>query len=817
LTVSTTDSVVEYVSGGPAFPIPYRFLQNADIQAVLVKQDGTSETLTGAQYTLSGAGAQNGGTLASLYAAGYLATPGASLTISRVMSPVQPTDLRNQGKFLAETHETVFDRLTMLIQQGFSGLSRALKRPVGKSYFDAEGRLISNLANPVSNQDATPKLWVQQYIGDIIEAGQGPVNSAANVLYVFPDGVPHTVQDLSSASDASLGGMGVGFKRRSLDRAIISLSGYANGMPCNVWEYAHLCGGYSPGGNPSTWDWKPAIQAAVNAWSSVYFPPMLAAYRVAGQILLNSNNCVILDPSVRIQQITPSTTTFKAILKDNVWIVCNGGMILGEGSWSNSWVGMGNSDDRAIQLWGCTNSGAIRPRTRNCASAGIAIFGGANILIDHPVIEGTHQYGHPIPALGNFQAGIYIRDYVPEYGICDNLKINSPDISGVAQGVLSELFAPSSVVSRAHSIPNAVIHDIPGQHAFYIQGGALNCDGAVITNTALAGIKIQSGDSNAAIRSFSALGITANGIGSNLFEMNCVGTGSVNGVLLSGTVDGCAVGLACNGQIRDLKCDLVVTNASSNAVLIQGSGPKDLDIDVTAQGVGEEGIQIVATNATGIKIRPVLRECNQSGGAGKPGFLIQSPSAEVVLYDPEITDVTGKQAYGIYNSTAGGVLRVRGSIIVTGASDTAVRATGKIVEFPSESSLQGVNGAFTGLGNISSSWPMKVSAVTGTATNVVLWQRVLEVGKTYLIKVLVTGTKNGSTERRSVEMFACAYLSSGIATLQASPTIVANAASAGFSGVISLQSNGADSMVLLVNSGGVTTYQWSAKVTVEEA
>jgi len=49
LTVSTTDSVVEYVSGGPAYPISYRFLQNADIQAVLVKQDGTSETLTGAQ------------------------------------------------------------------------------------------------------------------------------------------------------------------------------------------------------------------------------------------------------------------------------------------------------------------------------------------------------------------------------------------------------------------------------------------------------------------------------------------------------------------------------------------------------------------------------------------------------------------------------------------------------------------------------------------------------------------------------------------------------------------------------------------------
>ncbi|WP_406833841.1 hypothetical protein [Pseudomonas asiatica] len=164
MTVSTTDSVVEYVSGGPAYPIPYRFLQNSDIQAVLVKQDGTSETLTGAQYTLTGAGTQSGGTLTSAYAAGFLATPGATLTISRVMSPVQPTDLRNQGRFLAETHESVFDRLTMLIQQGFSILGRALLRPIGKSDYDAEGRKITNLGDPVSPSDATPMSWVTSIV-----------------------------------------------------------------------------------------------------------------------------------------------------------------------------------------------------------------------------------------------------------------------------------------------------------------------------------------------------------------------------------------------------------------------------------------------------------------------------------------------------------------------------------------------------------------------------------------------------------------------------------------------------------------------------
>ncbi len=205
MTVSTTDSVIEHVSGGPAYPIPYRFLQNSDIQAVLVKQDGTSETLAlGTQYTLVGAGTQSGGTLTSAYVAGYLATPGASLTIARIMTPVQPTDLRNQGRFLAETHEFVFDRLTMLVQQGFTLSNRALIRPAGRDYFYAENRRIANVQDPIDLQDAATSGWVGQFIGDLIGTGQGPINSAENVLYQKPNGQPTTVQAMSAQDGADL-------------------------------------------------------------------------------------------------------------------------------------------------------------------------------------------------------------------------------------------------------------------------------------------------------------------------------------------------------------------------------------------------------------------------------------------------------------------------------------------------------------------------------------------------------------------------------------------------------------------------------------
>lgn len=86
--------------------------------------------------------------------------------------------------------------------------SRALVRPLFKNYYDAEGRQIKNLADPVADQDAATGGWVSRLIGSILETGQGPVNNAANVLYVFPDGVTRAVQRL--AGHDGIYGIGLG-------------------------------------------------------------------------------------------------------------------------------------------------------------------------------------------------------------------------------------------------------------------------------------------------------------------------------------------------------------------------------------------------------------------------------------------------------------------------------------------------------------------------------------------------------------------------------------------------------------------------------
>lgn len=211
MTVSTLNSSAEFATNGvtTVFPIGFKFLAAADLNVTYTNSAGvTTDLVLGTDYTVSGAGSENGGSITTTTA---LAT--GQLAVERDMLAYQETSLRNQGRFFAETHEQVFDRLTMLIQQIFGRLGRALFRPLGRNYFDAEGRQIKNVADPTADQDATTKNWTQQYVAEILATGQGPINNAANIVYTFPDGTARKVQDLSSTT---IGSQGIGHDGRDL-------------------------------------------------------------------------------------------------------------------------------------------------------------------------------------------------------------------------------------------------------------------------------------------------------------------------------------------------------------------------------------------------------------------------------------------------------------------------------------------------------------------------------------------------------------------------------------------------------------------------
>lgn len=215
MTVSTIGSIAEFVTNGVTtnFPFFFKFLANEDLVVTYVSPDGVSSVLTlGTQYTVNGAGNDSG----SVVTTTALAGPG-QLIVSREMDPYQQTSLRNQGKFLAETHEDVFDRLTMLIQQGFAIFTRALTRPFGRDYFFAENRRIASVQDPTSPQDAATKHSVEAYVASILATGQGPINNAANIVYVGADGGAHSVQDLSGIHGAEYLGYNGGQVSEFLD------------------------------------------------------------------------------------------------------------------------------------------------------------------------------------------------------------------------------------------------------------------------------------------------------------------------------------------------------------------------------------------------------------------------------------------------------------------------------------------------------------------------------------------------------------------------------------------------------------------------
>lgn len=178
MTVNSIDSTAEFVTNGVTtnYPFYFKFLANEDLVVTYVDPLGVSSTLTlGTQYSVNGAGNDQGGSIVTTSA---LAGPG-QLVVSREMEAFQQTSLRNQGKFLAETHEDVFDKLTMLIQQGLAIFRRALTRPFGRDFFYAENRRITNVKDPVEAQDAATKNWV----GFFVDSISGVINTAQGIAY----------------------------------------------------------------------------------------------------------------------------------------------------------------------------------------------------------------------------------------------------------------------------------------------------------------------------------------------------------------------------------------------------------------------------------------------------------------------------------------------------------------------------------------------------------------------------------------------------------------------------------------------------------
>lgn len=167
MTVSSTQSYVEYNADGitTTFTIPFYFLLNSDISVMVADSAGNIiELVNGNDFTVTGAGDSGGGSLTF----GTVTASGKTILIYRNPPVTQETKYYENGKFPAASHEAALDKLTMLIQEHdwrFDSLS--LKKPsIFANYYDAQINRVSNLADPVYDQDAVNKRFVTSQVAD---------------------------------------------------------------------------------------------------------------------------------------------------------------------------------------------------------------------------------------------------------------------------------------------------------------------------------------------------------------------------------------------------------------------------------------------------------------------------------------------------------------------------------------------------------------------------------------------------------------------------------------------------------------------------
>lgn len=142
-----------YTANGLTTVFAYEFylISASDIQVTINGNEVTSG------YTVSGVGNTGGGEVT------FLSAPanGATVIFERVTPTYRLTDYQDNGDLLADTVNKDFDRLWMAIQRAFIYLGVALMRPLfGGGPFNANGYRVSNLADPVNEQDAATKKFV---------------------------------------------------------------------------------------------------------------------------------------------------------------------------------------------------------------------------------------------------------------------------------------------------------------------------------------------------------------------------------------------------------------------------------------------------------------------------------------------------------------------------------------------------------------------------------------------------------------------------------------------------------------------------------
>lgn len=539
-------------------------------------------------------------------------------------------------------------------------------------------------------------------------------------------------------------------------------------------------------------------------------------YLINDELLGQSNTTVHLKAGVIIRQTTPNKNIFKVVQKDNFWIYGRRAILYGEGTWSNTWIDIGGHEDRGVQFLGCTNSGIVHTRIRNCGLAGVVIIGGTGITIEKTIVEGTHALSTVLHQGNSYQFGfLVIHD--PVYGSCDNILLDEIEAFNVNFGINTVENVPGS--NGSIHIPNAKMHDIIGQHGAYIGTSHTSLPNYRAARCGIDGIKLFSGVANEVLRDIMVVGfdISTCLIGQAV-EVGISGTGRIYNSYVSGVAEDCARALTMDGDARHCKAVIQSYNMSQRALYVaQGSGvgPTDCVWEIESDTTGDKGAYIAAASSD----RNLLKFKGRRPGAGQ--WLIGvNACAGLTIESPDCRDDLANMLYGIYCEAGASGVKFTGTPLIYGYSNSAIRCDAAAVQAQwhcsgGDFTLYRTAFAANQANNILPVAPIKLGRQTTVNAFVPLWQLTMDDESVYHITGRLVGKLAGSAERRSV-FFSATYWrdAAGVATIQGVPTVHHDQKSAGFNGTYAIDTPTVNDVRLLVNSAGVATYDWIGEMAV---
>lgn len=266
MTVETSLARAQYATNGTTGPwtVPFYFLEDEHLQVIYTDEDGNETVLTSADYSVTGAGDENGGTVTTVDS--YVT--GGTITILRDIEALQEVDLVDGDSLPSETLERALDKLTMLLQQVLELAGRALVF----SPSDLEGSAL-----PAAAARASKML--------------GFDSSGVLTLNVPADGTAASLALSLASSTSDADGDGMIAVKQTKTGAVATTQHKVNERDNHSMHFMTASQIGDVVNSAGAYDMTTALQAGIDAWETLDLYPGL--HKISGQLNLKTSTRLI--------------------------------------------------------------------------------------------------------------------------------------------------------------------------------------------------------------------------------------------------------------------------------------------------------------------------------------------------------------------------------------------------------------------------------------------------------------------------------------------------------------------------------------------